>query len=265
MRDDGRSGDKTALITGTTSGIGYELTKIFAEQGFNLVLVSRNAQKLTMQEDAFKSKYGVSILPVAKDLSDQSAAAEIFTEVRRRAISVDILVNNAGFNESGPFFETGIEQELKMLQVHVMSLTHLTKLFLPGMIKKKYGKILNLGSTGSFAPCPLDAVYCASKAYVLNFSSAIRAELAGTGVSVSTLCPGATNTEFARKANMENTLLFKRFVMEPSQVAEIAYRGLMRNKRIIIPGFYNRLLVSSIPWTPGQVLDRISAALLRKN
>jgi len=151
-----------------------------------------------------------------------------------------------------------------MLQVHIVSLTHLTKLFLPGMIKNKYGKILNFGSTGSFAPCPLDAVYCASKAYVLSFSSAIRAELAGTGVTVSTLCPGATKTEFAKKANMENTLLFSRFVMEPQEVATIAYREFMRNKKVIIPGLYNRLLVLSIAFTPGKILEKISASLLKR-
>ncbi len=136
MQDDGRNGDKTALITGTTSGIGYELSKIFAEQGFNLVLVSRNKQKLTTQAEALKSKYDVFAYPLVSDLSRQSAPDDIFTGVRRQGLHVDILVNNAGFNESGPFFETSIEKELKMLQVHVISLTHLTKLFLPGMIKR---------------------------------------------------------------------------------------------------------------------------------
>ena len=200
-----------------------------------------------------------------KDLSEPGAADEVFSEVQREGLHVEILVNNACCNESGPFSETDIEKELKMLQVHIISLTHLTKLFLPGMLTKGFGRILNVGSTGSFAPCPIDAVYCASKAYVLSFSNAIRAELSGTGVTVSTLCPGATNTEFARKANMEKTLLFKKFVMEPKQVAETAYRGLMKNKKIIIPGFMNRLMVSSFTLTPDRMLDRISFALLKRN
>jgi short-subunit dehydrogenase len=266
MKKNGQyDGGKTVLITGTTSGIGYELSRVFAAQGFNLVLVSRNEQKLRAQTEALQSEYGIAVHTVVKDLSEPSAPVEIFADVRRLGIHVDILVNNAGFNESGPFSETSLEQELKMLQVHVASLTHLTKLFLGGMLNKKFGKILNLGSTGSFTPCPIDAVYCASKAYVLSFSNAIRAELSGTGVTVSTLCPGATSTEFARKANMECTRLFRRFVMEPKQVAEIAYRGLMKNKKIIIPGLQNRVLVSSIPLTPDGILDKISIFLLKRN
>ncbi len=265
MPDNKRGGKKTALITGTTSGIGYELSRIFTEHGFNLVLVSRSEQKLKTQAAALSSGGGVSVYPVVKDLSEPCAADEVFSEVLRQGLHIDILVNNAGLNESGPFSETDIKKELKMLQVHIISLTHLTKLFLPGMITKGFGRILNVGSTGSFAPCPIDAVYCASKAYVLSFSNAIRAELSGTGVTVSTLCPGATNTEFARKANMEKTLLFKKFVMEPKQVAEIAYRGLMKNKKIIIPGFLNRLMVSSFPLTPDRMLDRMSIALLKRN
>ena len=152
-----------------------------------------------------------------------------------------------------------------MLQVHVTALTHMTKLLLPDMIKRGFGKILNVGSTGSFTPCALDAVYCATKAYVMSFSNAIRAELSGTGVSVSTLCPGATNTEFARKAKMESTRLFNGIVMEPQRVAEIAYQGLMKNKKVIVPGFANKMLVASIPFTPGIMLDWVSMFLLKRN
>ena len=264
MKTDGQDSGKTVLITGTTSGIGYELSRVFAAQGLNLVLVSRNERKLKAQTEALQSEYGIAVHTVISDLSEPSAPAEIFANVRSRGIHVDILVNNAGFNESGPFRETRLEQELRMLQVHIATLTHLTKLFLPGMIEKKYGQILNFGSTGSFAPCPLDAVYCATKAYVLSFSSALRAELSGTGVTVSTVCPGATKTEFAKKANMENTLLFRKFVMEPREVAAIAYRGLMKNKKIIVPGFYNRILVLSIPFTPGKILEKIGTSLLKR-
>lgn len=255
---------RTALITGTTSGIGHELAAIFAREGFNLVLVSRNHEKLNAQKDDLKKKHAVDVYTYAIDLSKQNAAEEVFSEMLGQGLPIDVLINNAGFNESGPFYETSLERELKMLQVHITTLTHMTKLFLPGMIKNGYGRILNLGSTGSFTPCALDAVYCASKAYVLSFSSALRAELAGTGVTVSTLCPGATKTEFAGKAHMENTALFKRFVMEPRKVAEAAYAGLMKNKKIIVPGFYNRILVSSIPYTPGKILDKVSVYLLRR-
>ncbi|MBI4766780.1 MAG: SDR family oxidoreductase [Deltaproteobacteria bacterium] len=225
-------------------------------------MLARN-RFLLLELQAQKS-HGGEVLTIAKDLSDPKAPEAIFSAVTSHEIHIDILVNNAGFNESGPFNETRFEKELQMLQVHIATLTSMAKLFLPGMIKNKYGKILNLGSTGSFAPCPLDAVYCASKAYVLSFSNALRAELLGTGVMISVLCPGATKTEFARKANMEKTLLFRRLVMEPDEVAEIAYYQLMRNKKVIIPGFYNRMLVLSIPFTPGMILDRISMHLLKR-
>jgi short-subunit dehydrogenase len=250
--------DKTVLITGTTSGIGYELSRICARNGFNLVLVSRDEKKLRAQKEALQSEYRVAVRTVSRDLSDPSSPAEVFNEIKRQGL-------NAGFNESGPFLHTSLDKELAMLQVHVTALTHMTKLFLPDMIKRGFGKILNVGSTGSFTPCALDAVYCATKAYVLSFSNAIRAELSGTGVSVSTLCPGATNTEFARKARMESTRLFKGIVMEPKKVAETAFQGLMENKKVIVPGFANRMLVASIPFTPDGILDRVSVFLLKKN
>lgn len=256
---------KTALITGTTSGIGYALSKVLAREGFNLVLVSRNEEKLKKQKELLKKDYNVEVYTIIKELSISNAAKAIFLDVSNKKIHVDILVNNAGFNECGEFKNTCIEKELEMLQVHILFLTQLTKLFLPGMIKNKYGKILNIGSTGSFAPCPLDAVYCASKAYVLSFSNAIRAELKDTQVGISTLCPGATATEFARKANIDQTMLFKYFVMNPQVVAEIAYKGLMQNKKIIIPGVFNKLLVASMPITPTIILDKLSMLLLKRD
>lgn len=256
--------NRTVLITGASSGIGLELAKLFAKRGWNLALVARRKERLEKLALKLSERRSISAGVIARDLSAPSSPEEIFNELKRKAIHIDILVNSAGFNEAGPFCETSIEKELQMLQVHIASLTHLTKLFLPGMIKNKFGRILNIGSTGSFAPCPLDAVYCASKAYVLSFSNALRAELRGTGVTVSTLCPGATQTEFAEKAAMQNTLLFKSFVMNPEDVAEIAYHGLMRNTKVIVPGIYNRLLVSFFPITPARVLEKVSTVLLKR-
>lgn len=255
----------TVLITGTTSGIGYELSKLFAADGCRLVLVSRNEQRLGEQKQYLEKKYGATVYVIASDLSDPQAPEQIYQTVADQDIHVDILVNNAGFNESGLFIETDLTKELQMLQVLIVSLTHLTKLFLPGMVKNRYGKILNVGSTGSFAPCPLDAVYAAAKSYVLSFSNAIRAELRGTGVSVSTLCPGATSTEFAKKANMEKTLLFHFFVMKPHKVAQIGYRGLMNGRKVIITGAYNKMLVLSMFITPSAILNRLSMKLLQRN
>ncbi len=256
---------KTTLITGTTSGIGFELSDKFAKEGFNLVLVSRNEQKLKTQKEDLEKRHKIKAHYICKDLSSPKAPEEIFSDTRENKIHIDVLINNAGFNESGLFHETSLQKELQLLQVHIASTTHLTKLFLPPMMENKYGKIMNLGSVGSFCPCPIDAVYCAAKAYVLNFSSALRSELLGTGVSVSTLCPGPTDTEFAKKAGMENALAFRKLTMRPEQVAEAAYKGLMRNKKIIIPGLFNRLLVLSTPFTPSSVLDKITIALLKKS
>jgi short-subunit dehydrogenase len=256
--------NRTVLITGTTSGLGSEFSNIFAREGFNLVLVSKNKQKLKLQKEEISKKYGIKVHIITKDLSVPSAPEEIYSDTHKLNINIDILVNNAGFNESGPFYKTNVEKELQMLQVHIVALTNLTKLFLPEMIKNKYGKILNIGSTGSFVTGPMDAVYCATKAYVLSFTSAIDAELSSTGVRASTLCPGAMKTEFAKKAGMENTVAFRRFVMQPKKVAEIAYRKFMKNRKIIIPGLFNKILVASIPFTPNKISEKMSIFFLKK-
>ncbi len=255
---------KTALITGTTSGIGSELSKLFAKDGYNLILVSRNPQKLQLQQAELAKNYGAKIDTIAKDLAQPDAASEIFNQLQKAGVQVDMLVNNAGFGINGKFADTSLEQELQMLQVNIIALTQLTKLFLPGMIKNGFGKILNLGSTGSYTPCPFEAVYCASKAYVLSFSNAIRAELNGTGVTVTALCPGATKTEFPKKAMMEETILFKRTVMDTEQVALAAYRGLMRNKKVIVPGGLNKLMVWSIPFTPAPITEKLTTMLVKR-
>src|SRR5258708_18123706 len=161
---------KTALITGASSGIGYELTRLFAHDGYNLVLVARNQKQLTQMADELKEKYSVSIKVIAKDLSAASAPEEIFTELQQESRGIDALVNNAGFAAYGLFAETDLEPELQMLQVNIVTLTHLTKLFLPGMLNNRTGKILNLASTAAFQPGPLMAVSYATKAYSLPFS-----------------------------------------------------------------------------------------------
>lgn len=256
---------KTVLITGTTSGIGYELSNLFAKDGYRLILVSRDNQRLKNQQTELINKYGADIFTIAKDLSQPGAPLEVFELIQKEGLQVDILVNNAGFGVNGLFKETDPELELKMIAVNIIALTRLTKLFLPGMIKNGFGKILNLGSTGSFAPCPFEAVYCATKAYVLSFSNAIRAELTGTGVTVTTLCPGATRTEFPKKTEMEETILFKKTEMEAEQVALIAYWGLAKNKKVIIPGWLNKLMVWLIPLTPAAITEKLTIFLVKRN
>ena len=187
----------TVLITGTTSGIGKAFAEKFAKAGNNIILVSRNESKLQQQQVDLQSRYHVSVKYISCNLAEDNAPNMIMEKIGNMGLSVDILINNAGFNEAGYFIDTSLEKELDMIQVHIKILTALTKRILPGMIERRYGRILNVGSTGSYMPCPCDAVYAATKSYVLSFSNGLYQELKGTGVTVTCLCPGATNTLFA--------------------------------------------------------------------
>jgi uncharacterized protein len=255
---------KTALITGASSGIGYELAGLFAKSGHDLVLVARNEQRLARLAEELRQRFGVNVTVLVKDLSSAAAAEEILVELQNRSLHVDILVNNAGFGEYGPFHETSLERDLQMIQVNVTALTQLTKLLLPGMLKRNSGKILNIGSTASFAPGPFVAVYSASKAYVLSFSEAPAEELKGTGVTVTVLCPGSTETEFAERAKMTDSRIFQGRLMSARKVAEIGFRALIEGKTTVIPGRANKLLVFSQRFAPRKMVARISRNLLER-
>lgn len=248
---------KYALITGASAGLGYEFCKQFAIHGYNLVLVSRDTQRLILYAKELCKQFNISTKVISRDLSVLSAANEIYDELRKESISIDILVNNAGFNVYGHFWETELLKELQMIQLNLVSLTQLTKLFLPAMVKRKSGRILNIGSTGSYVPGPLNAVYCATKAYVLSFSEAIAEELVNSGVTVTTLCPGATATEFAKRAGMETTKLFQGRTMGGKTVAEIGYKALMEGKRTIIAGTSNKIQICSTKFMPRTIVARM--------
>ncbi|MEH1852909.1 MAG: SDR family oxidoreductase [Nostoc sp.] len=249
---------QTALITGASGGIGYEFAKLFAQDGYNLVLVARSVDKLNKIADEFKKKFGIDVKVISKDLSNPSAPEEIFTELEQASIRVDVLINNAGFATYGLFHEIDLNAELQLLQVNVLCLTHLTKLFLKGMVKRGSGKILNVASTAAFQPGPLMAVYYASKAYVLSFSEAIANELEGTGVSVTALCPGPTESGFQQRAAMEDSKLVSgQKIMTAEAVAEIGYRGLFENKTVVVPGIKNKLLAESVRFTPRKLVTKM--------
>jgi short-subunit dehydrogenase len=254
----------TTLITGASSGIGYELSKLFARDGHNLVLVARSQQKLQRLADELEETFEVSVKVIVKDLSMPTSPDEIFAELERESIQVDVLVNNAGFQVYGPFAETDVVKEQQMVQVNLVSLTHLTKLLLPGMLKQGRGKILNVGSTGSFVPGPLNAVYCATKAYVLSFSEAIAEELEGTGVTVTTLCPGATRTDFITKAGMDDVRLFQGRIMDAATVAEIGYRALMEGRRVVIAGLGNKMQIFSARFLPRRMVARVAKNVMSR-
>jgi short-subunit dehydrogenase len=242
---------KTALITGASSGIGYELTQVFARNNYDLVLVARSEDKLNQMAQELTDKFKISVKVVVEDLSEPESSQRIFEITKNEGITVDILVNNAGFGLYGFFQETDLIKELQMLQVNVVALTHLTKLFLPDMIAKKSGKILNLASTAAFQPGPLMAVYYATKAYVLSFSEALSNELEQTGVSVTVLCPGPTKSAFQAQANLEESKLFKNNpMMDSKTVAEIGYQGLINQRTVVIPGLRNQFLAALVRFLP---------------
>lgn len=254
--------NKTALITGTTSGIGEAFAKKLAQEQYNLVLVARNSDKLKEQAVYLSSCYQVQVYCIAIDLFLHDSANYIFSAVQNLGLDIDLLINNAGFNEYGCFISTNLQNEINMIHLHAVRTTELMKLFLPQMVAKHHGRILNVGSTGSYIACPQNAVYAATKAYILSVSNGINSELSGSGVRITTLCPGSTSTSFALKAGMENTLLFKLFVMSPEAVANIGYKALIKGKRTVIAGYYNKLLVLSSKIFPSGIINRCTKLLL---
>jgi len=250
---------RTALITGASSGIGYELAKLFARDGYSLVLVARDRQRLIRIADEFNRSFGIDAKIIAKDLSNPTAAEEIIKELQQSSVQIDVLVNNAGYGVYGPFTETDRDDELRMMQVNMVSLTDLTKRLLPYMIQKKAGRIMNVASAGGFVPGPFFAVYYASKAFVLSFSEALAEELRGTGVTVTALCPGATETGFQKRANVEDTILYSPWkMMDAGTVARIGYRGMMKGKPVVITGWLNKLMIFSTRFGPRKYVARLT-------
>ena len=254
---------KTALITGASFGIGLELARIFAREGYNLVLVARSADKLRQLASELEKAYGTRSLILAVDLTEPGASAYVLDQTTRAEIDVDVLVNNAGFGQYGLFAENDLEECLRQIQLNVTTLTHLTRLYLPLMMervrtKQATGRILNVASTAAFQPGPLMAVYFATKAYVLHFSEALANELNGSGVTVTSLCPGATATEFHKRANATSMNLLKFGAMDAHTVAEDGYRAFVAGKPVAISGFKNWLLAQSVRFSPRRLVTAIA-------
>jgi short-subunit dehydrogenase len=230
------SKDKYALITGASSGIGYELAKLFAHDGKNVVVVARSRDRLEDLKKELENKHGMKVKVLVKDLSKSEAPQEISSELEKEHIEIDVLVNNAGFGLYSLFFQTELQEELKMVQVHVASLVHLTNLFLKRMIENKSGWILNISSGAGFAAFPLWSMYSATKSFILIFSEALANELHGTGVSVTCLCPGPTDTRIWEKGGMQNCKLAKGKKMSAATVARAGYNALIKKRVIVVPG-----------------------------
>jgi uncharacterized protein len=247
----------TALITGASGGIGYELAKLFAKDHHNLVLVARNGPKLAQVADELQGQFGVTVKTVATDLAEPNAAQSLFAQLQNAG--VDILINNAGYGQFGEFGDVSLEESLGQIQLNITALTALTKLFLGPMLERRSGRIMNVASTAGFQPGPLMAVYYATKAYVISFSEALANELADKGVTVTCLCPGATETGFASRAGNDKTRLFKNLrPMDAKTVARAGYHGLMKGKTLVIPGFRNWLVAESVRVSPRKAVTAVS-------
>ncbi len=256
---------ETVLITGASSGIGLALAKLFAKSGHDLVLVSQNEANLKKAEAEIKSiSHDIKTHLISMDLSMEGSAEELYKAISERSIRIDILVNNAGIQVYGNFHEVRLKDIERLMYLNMNTLVKLTGLFLTDMTARGSGRILNLASTASFQPCPLNAVYCASKGFVLYFSEGIAEELAGTGVTVTALCPGATHTNFAKRGNLENTNYFNGKILSANKVAAVGYKALMKGKRIVVVGGKNKFLTFLVRLTPRKLVTRLGKQLMQK-
>ncbi len=246
-----------ALVTGASAGIGRELAKVLAREGHDLVLVARRQAELDELAAALKDQYGANAQVVPADLAEPDAAAKVLAELGPDA-RIDVLVNNAGFGGHGAFAERDRDADLRMVAVNVTALTDLTKLVLPGMVARGRGRVLNVASTAAFQPGPFMAVYYATKSYVLSLSEALAEELSGTGVTVTCLCPGVTDTEFHAVAGTDAQPLTQGpLSMSAAAVAEAGYRAMTRGKRLEVPGLHNKFGAASIRIAPRGVVLKV--------
>ena len=256
---------KTALITGASGGIGYELSRVHAEKGGDLILVARNKDKMVELKTEFEEKHGVKVFIIGKDLSVAGSAREVYEEVKNMGLTVDYLVNNAGFGDYGMFVDSDWDRQESMININITSLAHLTWLYLPEMIRRGSGKILNLASTASFQPGPTMSVYFASKAFVLSFSEAINNEVNGSGVTVTALCPGATQSGFQAAAAMKDSKLFEGKDLPTSrEVAEYGYRAMLKGKAVAIYGFKNIVMANAVRFAPRSVVVKVARKVQAK-
>lgn len=251
---------KLALVTGASGGIGLEFAKLLAQAGYDLALVARSKEKLESIAADLRTRHGIAAQSVACDLAQPQAPHELFAQVPR----CDVLVNNAGFANNDKFWRIPETQTLDELQVDVVALTQLTRLYLPGMVERKDGKILNVASTAGFLPGPNMAVYYAGKAYVISFSEAIADEVRGTGVTVTVLCPGATATGFQARASAKETMLFRLPLAKASAVAKAGIDGMMRGKTVVVPGITNKLVAIAPKLFPRRLLVRVSGKAVER-
>jgi hypothetical protein len=255
---------QTALITGATSGFGYEFAKRFAADGYNLVLVARRQEKLAEIARELRDTHDIFVKVIALDLSKKKSPKEVFEKLQVADIKIDVLVNNAGFGGFGKFWERDLAEEVHMIHLNIRALVELTHYCIPGMQERKSGKILNVASTAGFLSGPLMANYYATKNYVLSFSEALAEELKGTGVSVTILCPGPSKTGFQKRSGVENSKIFQGNLMSPATIVDEAYLGLQENKLLIIPGRKNRFFINLPRFLPRRWVTKLVGLVQRE-
>ncbi|MEX8546104.1 MAG: SDR family NAD(P)-dependent oxidoreductase [Mucilaginibacter sp.] len=251
---------KYALITGASSGIGYELAKLFAQDKYNLVLVALEPDLLNQKATELKQQYGVEVEAIVKDLFKHEAPFEVYDEIKAKGIQIDVLVNDAGQGQYGLFAETDINRELDIIQLNIGATISLVKCFLPEMLARKEGKILNLSSIAGKTPGPYQAVYHGTKAFVQSFTEAVRSECKDTGVTLTALLPGKTDTDFFNKAQMEDSKMMEQSGSNPAEVAKDGYEALMAGEDMVISGFKNKAMVGMSNIMP----DHLVADMMKK-
>jgi uncharacterized protein len=253
MKESNKPG--TVMITGASNGIGLEFTKLFAQKGYDLVLVARSEERLKEIGYKLQEQYQLQkVCTIVSDLTQAEAPQEIYNELKRAGVKVDILINNAGVGVHGYFHESDLDRELDMIQLNVNATVYLTKLFLRDMKARNAGKILNVASLVSFMPSPLMAVYGATKAFILSFSEALANELKDTEITVTALCPGASDTYFFKRAGAENTRAAKGPLSDPASVAKDGFEALMKGERRVVSGTMNKVQAGASNILPDSAL-----------
>ncbi len=256
--------NKTALVTGAASGLGFEFSQLLAKDSYNLILIDIDAKNLEYAQKRIQKTYNTNVQILVKDLSKPNIAQEIFYDIKDT--QVDVLINNAGFGLFGAFSDTKWQRESEMINLHINTTTQLTKLFLKGMVKRDNGMILNISSLAAFLPGPLMAIYYASKAYILSFSEAIANELKGTGVTVTALCPGQTKTSFQGVVSCTSSKNKEAFNMAcPKGVANYGYKAMLKGKTVAIPGRFNKFLATLSRFVPRKMTTSIVRKIQEKN
>ena len=257
--------NKTALITGASKGIGKELALIFAKDNINLVLVARSGEILNQFKEELESKYSISVLVIVKDLCSRNSVEELFSEIKDNNTEIDYLVNNAGFGDYGAFADTAWERYDKMIALNVTTLTHLSHLFITDWKGRKSGRILNIASTAAFQPGPMMAVYFATKSFVLSLSEAVGRELKNDNISITTLCPGPTKTNFGDEAKKNASDLVKNVkIANAKEVAQLGYKSMMKGKTTVIHGSVNKLAPFAIRFMPRKWITILSERVMKR-